>query len=79
MLVNTEYVCTYFVSGAKCMTKKFPPLQNLIQFSLDTLMMCTGVNPGWSGTIHHAGLDGEFLWCYALCKHKILKGLVYMG
>ena len=42
---------------AKCMTKKFPPLQNLIQFSLDTLMMFTGVNP--VATVS-AGLDSVY-------------------
>ena len=40
--------------------KKFPRLQNLIQFSLDTLMMCTGVNPLVRDYSTRWG--GEFLW-----------------
>ena len=54
-----KMVCTYSLSREKCV-RKFPRLQNLIQFSLDTLMMCTGENtlvrdysPRWGG---------EFLW-----------------
>ena len=54
------------------MYKKFPRLQNLIQFSLDTLMMCTGVNPLVRDYSTRWG--GEFLWMgFALCKLTILK------
>ena len=64
-----KIVCTYSLSGAKCV-RKFPRLQNLIQFSLDTLMMCTGVNPLVRDYSTRWG--GEFLWVL-LCvkKHTI--------
>ena len=54
-----KIVCTYFYQRQN-VYKKFPRLQNLIQFSLDTLMMCTGVNPLVRDYSTRWG--GEFLW-----------------